>query len=150
MARDKFRRPLAANIISSVLLEKLSRTSPAPGRLSLKQRTLQSQLKQSPDAAKLRIQLRKVLAYLGEKDAALAEGRRATELLPESKDAFDGPEITEGMAQVYSIIGNNEQAIELLDGLLRRPSGVTVPLLKLNPVWDPLRNEPKFQALLNS
>ncbi len=54
---------------------------------------LDLQLKQSPDSPDMRIQLAKVLAYLGEKDAALAEARRATELLPESKDAFGGPEI---------------------------------------------------------
>src|SRR5439155_26864928 len=59
----------------------------------------EAQLKQSPDAADMHIQLAKVLAYLGQKDAALAEAQRATELLPESKDAFGGPEITEGVAQ---------------------------------------------------
>ncbi len=53
---------------------------------------LEAQLKQSPDSPDLRIQLAKVLAYLGEKDAALTEARHATEILPESKDAFGGPE----------------------------------------------------------
>ena len=74
----------------------------------------------------LHIQLAKVLAYLGEKDAALAEAQRATELLPESKDAFGGPEITAGVAEVYTILGDNDRAIEILDGLLSRPSAVTV------------------------
>src|SRR5262249_48782528 len=64
-------------------------------------------LKRSPDAADTHIQLAKVLAYLGEKDSALAEAQRASELLPESKDAFGGPEITEGMAQVRAILGEN-------------------------------------------
>jgi TolB-like protein/Tfp pilus assembly protein PilF len=110
---------------------------------------LEVQLKQSPDAPELHIQLAKVLAYLGEKDAALAEARRATELLPESKDAFGGPEITVGVAEVYAILGETGRAIELLDGLLTRPSGMTVQLLKLSPVWDPLRNDPQFQALID-
>ena len=110
---------------------------------------LEAQLKQSPDSPDIRIQLAKVLAYLGEKDAALAEARRATDLLPESKDAFGGPEITAGAAEVYCIVGENSRAIELLDGLLGRPSAVTVQGLKANPVWDPLRNDPQFQALLN-
>jgi len=70
-------------------------------------------------------------------------------LLPESKDAFGGPEITTGMAEVYCIVGESGRAIELLDGLLSRPSGVTVPLLKLRPAWDPLRNDPRFQALID-
>jgi serine/threonine-protein kinase len=116
----------------------------------LKARDLvEAQLKQSPDAADMHIQLAKVLAYLGQKDAALAEAQRAVELLPESKDAFGGPEITAGVAEVYCIVGENGRAIEVLDGLLSRPSTVTVPGLRLSPAWDPLRNDPRFQALLN-
>ena len=110
---------------------------------------VEAQLKQSPDAADMHIQLAKVLAYLGDKDAALAEAQRATELVPESKDAFGGPEIAAGVAEVHAILGDNGRAIEVLDGLLSRPSGVTVPLLKLNPAWDPLRNDPRFQALID-
>jgi TolB-like protein/Tfp pilus assembly protein PilF len=110
---------------------------------------VEAQLKQSPDAADMHIQLAKVLAYLGEKDAALAEAQRAAELLPESKDAFAGPEIAEGVAEVYCIVGENGRAIELLDGLLSRPSNITVPGLKVNPIWDPLRKEPRFQALID-
>src|SRR5713101_6326815 len=110
---------------------------------------VEAQLKESPDAADMHVQLAKVLAYLGDKDAALAEARRAAELLPESKDAFGGPEITAGVAEVYCIVGENGRAIEVLDGLLNRPSNVTVPGLKVNPIWDPLRNDPQFKALLN-
>jgi TolB-like protein/Tfp pilus assembly protein PilF len=110
---------------------------------------VEAQLKKSPDSPDLRIQLAKVLAYLGEKDAALTEARRATEILPESKDAFGGPEITAGVAEVCGIVGENARAIELLDGLLARPSPVTVALLKLSPAWDPLRKDPRFQALID-
>src|SRR5438128_2031509 len=106
-------------------------------------------LKQSCDAPDLHIQLAEVLAYLGETDAALTESRRATEILPESKDAFGGPEITEGAAEVYATVGENARAIELLEGLLSRPSPVTVALLKLSPAWDPLRKDPRFQALID-
>jgi TolB-like protein/Flp pilus assembly protein TadD len=107
------------------------------------------QLKYSPDDATLRVQLAKVLAFLGEKDPALAEAQRARELQPESKDALDGPEITEGVAQVYAILGDNDRAIEILDGLLNRPSYVTVQGLRVNPIWDPLRSDPRFQALID-
>ena len=72
------------------------------------------------------------------------------ELLPESKDAFEGPTITEAAAAVYGIVGDTDRAIELLDGLLSRPSGTTVGTLKLNPVWDPIRNDPRFQALMQN
>jgi TolB-like protein/Tfp pilus assembly protein PilF len=109
---------------------------------------VEEQLQRSPDVEKTHIQLARVLAQLGERDAALAEAQRATELLPESKDAFGGPEITVGAAEVYSILGENDRAIESLDGLLSRPSAVTVESLKVNPIWDPLRSDPRFQTLL--
>jgi len=104
-------------------------------------------LKQKQDDPYLHIQLAKVLARLGEKDAAIAEAQRASDLRPESKDTFDGPKVTEDVAQVYAIIGDNARAIGLLDGLLSRPTGVTLQSLKVNPAWDPIRNDPAFQAL---
>jgi TolB-like protein/class 3 adenylate cyclase/cytochrome c-type biogenesis protein CcmH/NrfG len=111
-------------------------------------RVAEEKLKQSPDAEKTLIQLAKVLAQLGEKDGALAAAQHATGLAPESKDAFGGPEITAGVAEVYTILGDNDRAIEILDGLLNRPSSVTVQSLKINPIWDPLRSNPQFQVLL--
>jgi TolB-like protein/Tfp pilus assembly protein PilF len=110
---------------------------------------IEQQLKRSSDTPEAHIQLAKVLAQLHEKDSALAEAQRAMELQPESKDAFGGPEIMEGVAQVYAILGENGRAIEILDGLLNRPSAVTVQGLEVNPSWDPLRNDPGFQALLS-
>jgi TolB-like protein/Tfp pilus assembly protein PilF len=103
---------------------------------------------QSPNDAKAHVQLAKVLAWLSEKDAAVAEAQRAGELLPESKDAFEGPDIATGVAEVYARVGDNGRAIEILDGLLSRPSSVTVALLRTIPVWDPLRSDPRFEALL--
>jgi serine/threonine-protein kinase len=108
---------------------------------------LEEQVKQRPDDAYLRVQLAKILAWLGEKDSAIAEAQRAMASRPENKDAFEGPPITEQAAQVYAILGDNARAIELLDGLLSRPSEVTLQTLRLNPAWDPLRNDAGFQAL---
>jgi TolB-like protein/Tfp pilus assembly protein PilF len=109
----------------------------------------EEQIKRSPDDAKPHMQLAKALAQLGAKDAALAEAQRASELQPESKDALDGPHITEGVAEVYAILGDNDRAIEILNGLLNRPSYVTVHGLRVNPIWDSLRNDPRFQALID-
>ena len=108
---------------------------------------LEQQVKQKPDDSDLHVQLAKLLAWLGEKDAAIAEAQRAIDLRPESKDAFEGPRITEQVAQIYTILGDNARAIELLDGLLSRATGVTLQSLKMNPAWDPIRNDPAFQAL---
>ena len=110
--------------------------------------TLEDQLKRSPDNPDIHIQLAKVLAFLSEKDSALAEAQRATELVPQS-DAFGGPEIMSGVAEVYATLGENNRAIEVLDRLLSRPSGVTAQALKINPIWDPLRSDPRFQGLID-
>ena len=115
----------------------------------VKARTVaENQLQQTPDDADMRGYLARVLAWLGEKDAALMEVQRAMELRPESKDALDGPKITEAAAEVHTILGDRGGAIEILEGLLSRPSFVTVQILRINPIWDPLRSDPRFQALV--
>jgi TolB-like protein/Flp pilus assembly protein TadD len=106
-------------------------------------------LRESPDDASRHATLGLILAGLGEKDAAIAEGKRAVELLPESQDALDGPKTTVALAQIYAWTGENEQALQLLDRSLGTPNGVTIPFLKLDPIWDPLRSDPRFQALVD-
>ena len=94
-------------------------------------------------------QLGAILAGMGLKEDAIKEGKKAVELLPESQDAFDGPQATAALAEIYVWVGENDEALRLLDHLLRVPAGLTVPLLKLDPVWDPLRKDPRFQALID-
>src|SRR2546429_339060 len=106
-------------------------------------------VRESPDDAARHGQLGLILAGLGQKDAAIAEGKRAVELLPESRDAFDGPEVTAVLAQIYAWTGEHDQAFGLLDHLLVVPNGITVPGLKLDPIWDPLRKDPRYQALID-
>ena len=106
-------------------------------------------VRESPDDAARHGQLGLILAGFGEKDAAIAEGKRAVELLPESQDAFDGPEAIAVLAQIYAWTGEHDQAFGLLDHLLIVPNGITLPSLKLDPIWDPLRKDPRFQALID-
>ena len=105
-------------------------------------------LRESPDDASRHVTLGMILAGLGEKESAIAEGKRAVELLPESQDAFDGPKMTVALAQIYAWTGESDQALQLLDRSLSTTNGVTVPFLKLDPIWDPLRTDPRFQALV--
>jgi len=106
-------------------------------------------VRESPDDAPRRVMLGQVLAALGQKDAAITEGKRAAQLLPESEDAFGGPSISVALAQIYTLTGEHDQAFRLLDHLLATPNGVTVPLLKLDPAWDPLRKDPRYQSLID-
>ena len=90
-----------------------------------------------------------ILAGLSRKEDAINEGKKAVELLPESEDAVDGPKATAALAQIYAWVGKHDEAFRLLDHLLTVPNGLTVFLLKLDPVWDPLRKDPRFQALID-
>jgi TolB-like protein/Flp pilus assembly protein TadD len=107
-------------------------------------------LREAPDDPARHGQHGLILAALGKKQEAIAEGKRAVELLPESQDAFDGPLGTAALAQIYAWTGELDEAFRLLDHLLAIPAhGLTVPMLQVDPAWDPLRKDPRFQALID-
>jgi tetratricopeptide (TPR) repeat protein len=106
-------------------------------------------LLEAPDDPARHAQHGLILAALGEKDAAIKEGKKAVELRPESEDAFDGPKITASLAEIYTLTGETDEAFPLIDHLLETPNGLTISLLKLDPIWEPLRNDPRFQALID-
>ena len=87
-------------------------------------------------------------AALGRKEDAVAEARRATEILPIDKDAYDGPILATNLAVVYAQTGELNEAVKVLERLVGVPNGPTPGLLKAEPEWDPLREEPEFQALI--
>ena len=87
------------------------------------------------------------IACLGRKEDAINEGKKAVELLPESEDAVEGPKATAALAEIYASVGEHDEAFLPLDHLLAVPNGLTVPQLRLDPVWDPLRADPRFQKL---
>ena len=105
-------------------------------------------LREAPEDPARHAQHGLILARLGQKEEAIAEGKRAVELLPESQDALDGPSGTVALAEIYAWTGESDEAFRLLDHLLMVPSNITIPMLKLDPAWDPLRRDPRFQALL--
>jgi TolB-like protein/tetratricopeptide (TPR) repeat protein len=106
-------------------------------------------LREAPDNPERHAQHGVILAALGRKQEAIAEGKHAVELLPESKDAFAGPQVTTTLAQIYVSTGETDEALRLIDHLLTVPNGLTVPVLKLDPAWDPLREDPRVQALID-
>jgi TolB-like protein/Tfp pilus assembly protein PilF len=108
----------------------------------------QKYVSEAPEDFKRHGRLAEILAWLGEKDAAITEAKRGTVLLPESVDAFDGPVATQTLAETYVTVGEYDQAFPLIDGLLSRPSSLTVDFLKVHPVFDVIRNDPRFIALL--
>jgi len=117
--------------------------------------TLEPLSKDQPDNAFVPAALAVDYAILDEKSSALNEAQRATTLVPSSKDRLSGPGFEENLALVEMIIGENSRAISTLTRLLQTPYGgwlynpapITPVLLKLDPIWDPLRADPAFQKL---
>ena len=91
-------------------------------------------------------------AGLGNKEAALREGERAMSLLPSSEDAVFGPVAEENLAAIEAQVGELERAIGRIERLLTTPYGafpLSQALLRLDPIWDPLRQHPRFKALVD-
>ena len=116
--------------------------------------TLEQLCRDQPDNANLAGMLSQANAALGEKDSALKEAERAIMLLPSAKNAVDGPAMEENLAVIQTMFGENSRAISTLTRLLRTPGNgwlrdtpITPALLKLDPIWDPLRSDPAFQKL---
>jgi len=88
-------------------------------------------------------------AVLGQKDAAINGAERAITLLPTGKDAVTGPKAEEILAAVEVLVGDENRAIPKLQRLLEIPYAdcLTPSLLRLQPLWDPLRSDPAFQKL---
>jgi tetratricopeptide (TPR) repeat protein len=107
-----------------------------------------NELREGPDNELRHAQVGIVCAYLGRKEEAIAEGRRAMEMLPVTKDALDGPFLVVNLAEIYARVGEPDQAIDLLEKMLITPAGITLVDLKTWR-WDPLRNNPRLQKLLN-
>jgi TolB-like protein/Flp pilus assembly protein TadD len=138
-----------ARLFEGIAHEKLGQTAEAQSAFRQARELAEAAVREAPNEPSRHAMLARALAHLGEKEAAIAEAKRATELLPVSVDAFEGPGITGALAEVYALSGENAKAIEVLDGLLSRPSDMTVALLKIDPTWDGLRNDPAFQEMLS-
>jgi TolB-like protein/Flp pilus assembly protein TadD len=87
-------------------------------------------------------------AALGRKQQAIEEAKRAVEMLPVSEDAVDGPSLVYNLAAVYSMANERDLAFQQLAVSINTPGGATYGTLKLDPCWDPIRKDPRFDKLL--
>jgi serine/threonine-protein kinase len=112
---------------------------------------LEQTVRNQPDYAAGLCALGVVEAALGNKKDAIREGERAVELMPVSKSAIEGPMLVQYLAVIYAWTGDKDRAIERLAEAAKLPgSHVTYGHLRLNPFWDPLRADPRFEAIVAS
>jgi tetratricopeptide (TPR) repeat protein len=109
---------------------------------------IEEKLKELPDDARLYSALGLVFAGLGKKDEAINMGKRAVELLPIEKEAWRGWHRELDLAKIYTMVGEYDLAIEKIDYLLSIPGELSVPYIKIDPVWRPLLKIPRFQNVL--
>jgi serine/threonine-protein kinase len=88
-------------------------------------------------------------AGLGRCEEAIREGEDAVRMVPLSKDAIVGAERVMDLAEIYVKCDKYEAAINQIETLLSVPSVVSSGLLRADPIWDPIRNHPRFKALLD-
>ncbi len=111
---------------------------------------LAARLVLKPEHARTIAVLAQVDANLGQKDLAIREAQHAIELMPTSKDIYDGALVLEGLAQVYTWSGDRDHAIETVQKLLTMPGYTNYGRLNLHPLWAPLRGDPRFQKIVAS
>ena len=109
---------------------------------------LESKIKEQPDDSRLYSALGIAYAGLGLKDRAIQEAKKATDLLPVSKEFWRGTLRVKDLAQVYVMVGEYDKAFDQIEYLLSIPGELSVALLKIDPVWAPLRGLPRFQKLV--
>ena len=90
-------------------------------------------------------------AVLGNKEAAIREGERAVELIPISKSAIEGATLVRYLAVIYAWAGDKDRAVQRLAETTYLPgSHISYGYLRLHPLWDPLRGDPRFEAIAAS
>ena len=112
---------------------------------------LEARLRERPDDTFAMTELSWVYLALGRNTDALRLSRQAADTIPIEKDALTGPSFQNGLAQIEARAGAPEEAIKRLRRLLSIPAGqvASIARLKIDPVWDPIRNRPDFQQLLS-
>ncbi len=118
---------------------------------------IEERVRDTPEDPERRALLGLLYGYMQRKEDALREGRRAVELEPESQNAFHGAQWAANLALVYALVGEQDQAITLIERLLSAPGpvpwpdqpwSITLAELRLRWEWDSLRSNPRFQKIL--
>lgn len=110
---------------------------------------LEQRLKDGPDDPRVLTTLGQVYASLGRRDDAVRAAARAVALMPPSRDALAAPHYAYDQAITLATVGDTAAAIDILERLLATPTFVDPVYLRVEPWWDPLRDNPRFQRLAN-
>jgi serine/threonine-protein kinase len=133
----------------ATVYELLGDEAAARERWEKSRRMLEEEIRERPDDARAHSALGIALAGLGLREDAIREGKRGVELYPVALDHFHGPQHVADLAVIYTKVGDFDAAFELLEQLVEMPAGVLPGELELAPVWAPLRDDPRYRALIH-
>jgi TolB-like protein/Flp pilus assembly protein TadD len=108
----------------------------------------EEQLRAAPNDAQRHVELGLALAYLGRKEEAIRQGQLGVGISPVSKDGLRGPYYQHQLVRIYMLVGEPEKALDQLEPLLKIPYYLSPGWLKIDPNFDPLRKNPRFQKLV--
>jgi TolB-like protein/Flp pilus assembly protein TadD len=147
-SRGETSAPISKAFLKATAYSAMKDEGKARGNYEEAREKAEKAVQESPEDGPRRALLGLIYAGLGRCEEAVAEGKRAAELLPETKDAFDGPILVMSRARISMMCGDFDTALALLDRSLQTPAGITVHELRLDPVWDRLRNDARFEQML--
>ena len=135
-------------LLAAYVYEELGDVDSAAASYEVARELLEMEVEASPEDPRLHSSLGIAYAKQGRHEEAIREGKLACDLLPRSKDGFYYLPYVIDLAHIYTILDDNEAALERLEYLLSNPSYFSAPFLRMDPRWDPLKDDPRFQALL--
>jgi len=141
-------RPVA--LLRAQTLDLMGEPTRARSAYQVARALLEDSVAAHPEQARLHVALGLAYAGLHRRAEAMREAGTATELVPLSSDSPNATGFIGGAIEVYAQLGEADKALELIELLLSLPAGreISIPLLRLDPTFDPLRNDPRFEALI--
>jgi eukaryotic-like serine/threonine-protein kinase len=110
---------------------------------------LEEQLRATPGDGQRHVFRGLALAYMGRKPEAIAEGKRAVELWPISRDSYNGAYLQHQLVRIYLLVGEPEKALDQLEPLLKMPYYLSPGWLRIDPTFAPLKGNPRFERLIS-
>ncbi len=139
---------LPKELLYAETLHRMGRTEAARAHFESASVALEALVRSDTTEARYARSLGIAYARLGRREEAIRMARLGVDLLPVEREALRGVYGVEDLAAVYTIVGEHGAAIDRLEYLLSIPSMMSVPLLRIDPRWDALRDQPRFQRMV--
>jgi len=109
---------------------------------------MEARVREKPRDARFHSALGIAYAGLGRTEEAIREGKLAVDMISVDKDMWLGPFRKKDLAHIYTLVGDYDSALKEIEFLLANPTYYSTPLIRMDPTWAPLRDHPRFQALM--